>query len=296
MTFSPVYESYIAPARARPQIWRLLAGLVLIALVYVFWLVLIGGGVVLVGGLDRLEARLAEIGQGSDPGTLMVLLFTFAGMGVGAMLAARLLHGRSMGSLFGRAPVVLRDFALGFGILGGLALVTGLPGLLFVDLEPGLALEVWLRFLPLALVGLLIQTGAEELVFRGYMQQQLAARFRSPLVWMVLPSVLFGLAHYAPAEMGPNTWHVVLATGVFGLVAADLTARTGSLGLAWGLHFANNIFAILFITAGGALDGMALGRLPYGPDDTEVMRPLILADIALIGLTWALCRLALRAR
>ena len=296
MTFAPVYESFIAPARARPQIWRLLVGLVLIALVYVLWLALIGGGVVLFGGLDRLEARLAEIGQGSDPATLTVLLLTFAGMGLGAMLAARLMHGRPMGSLFGRAPVVLRDFALGFGILGGLALVTGLPALLFVDLEPGLALEVWLRFLPVVLLGLLIQTGAEELVFRGYLQQQLAARFRSPLVWMVLPSVLFGLAHYAPEEMGANAWHVVLATGAFGLVAADLTARAGSLGLAWGLHFANNIFAILFITAGGALDGMALGRLPYGPDDTEVMRPLILADIALLGVTWGLCRLALRAR
>ncbi len=296
MTFSPVYETYIAPARARPQVWRLLLGLLLIALVYVLWLVLVGGGVVMVGGLDRVEQRLADIGQGSDPMTLAVLLFTFAGMGFGAMLAARLLHGRPMGSLFGRAPVVLRDFALGFGILGGLAVVTGLPSLLFVDLEPGLAFEVWIRFLPVMLVGLLIQTGAEELVFRGYLQQQLAARFRSPLVWMVLPSVLFGLAHYAPAEMGANAWYVVLATGVFGLVAADLTARTGSLGLAWGLHFANNIFAILFITAGGALDGMALGRLPYGPDDIEVMRPLILADMALIGIAWGLCRLALRAR
>ncbi len=30
----------------------------------------------------------------------------------------------------------------------------------------------------------------EELVFRGYLQSQLAARFRSPLVWIVLPSLM----------------------------------------------------------------------------------------------------------
>ncbi len=296
MTYSSPFEGFVAPARARPQVWRLLAGLLLIVVVYVGWLALMGAGVWVLTGLNQLESRLVSIGQGSDPTTLVVLLFTFTGMALGAMLAARWMHGRSVGSLFGRPPVVLRDFALGVGVLGGLALVTGLPWLLFADLEPGLAWRVWLSFLPLALVGLLVQTGAEELVFRGYLQQQLAARFRSPLVWMVLPSVLFGLVHYAPAEMGANTWHVVLATGVFGLVAADLTARTGSLGLAWGLHFANNVVAILFVTAGGALDGMALGRLPYGPDDVDIMRPLIYADIAVLVLAWGLCRLAIRAR
>ncbi len=52
----------------------------------------------------------------------------------------------------------------------------------------------------------LIQTGAEELVFRGYLQQQLAARFASPLIWMVLPALIFGAVHYDPATAGPNVW------------------------------------------------------------------------------------------
>jgi DNA-directed RNA polymerase subunit RPC12/RpoP len=42
-------------------------------------------------------------------------------------------------------------------------------------------------------VGVLIQTGAEEVLFRGYLQQQLAARFASPIAWMVLPSAIFAL-------------------------------------------------------------------------------------------------------
>ena len=296
MTHPRPFEQFVAPARARPQLWRLIAGLVVVVAVYALWMALMGLGLWLTTASGTFDMRLAEVGTGSDPVSLIVLLLTFAGMALGVFAAVRWLHGRPAGSVFGRAPVVLRDFLAGLVVLGGLGLVGLLTMPLAHDLQPGLDLRLWLMFLPLALVGLLIQTGAEELVFRGYMQQQLAARFRSALVWMVLPSILFGLVHYAPSEMGDNSWFVVLATGAFGLAAADLTARSGSLGLAWGLHFANNVFAVLFFTAGDVLDGMALYRLPFGPDDLDDMRPLIVADIAVIAFAWFLCRLWLRSR
>jgi membrane protease YdiL (CAAX protease family) len=72
-----------------------------------------------------------------------------------------------------------------------------------------------MSFLPLALVGVLIQTGAEEVLFRGYMQQQLAARFSSPILWMVLPSAIFAALHYQPEIMGDNTWLMMGAVFVF---------------------------------------------------------------------------------
>lgn len=293
----PLFVSYIAPARAYPQIWRLVLGVVLIGGVYFGWMALIGGLLWLASGLDGLDLRLSVIGQGSDPWSLLLLLSTFAGMALGVWLAARLLHKRGWRSLFGRPAVVLRDFALGLGVMlvvgGGLSLLM-LPSL--PPLEAGVALRIWLIFLPLALLGIALQTGAEELVFRGYLQQQLAARFASPLMWMILPSVLFGLAHYAPAEMGENTWLVVAATGLFGLIAADLTARTGALGLAWGLHFANNCLAILLVSMMGGLDGLALFQLPEGAAPAEVMRPLLFADMALMVAVWLVCRLWLRRR
>jgi len=293
----PLFAAYIAPARAYPQIWRLVLGLALIAAVYFAWMALLGGLLWLASGLQGLDLRLQTIGQGADPWSLLLLLSTFIGMALGAWAAARLLHKRGWRSLFGRPAVVLRDFALGVAVMlvvgGGLGL-TFLPFL--PSLEPGTPLPVWLMFLPLALLGIALQTAAEELVFRGYLQQQLAARFASPLVWMVLPSVLFGMAHYAPTEMGANTWLVVAVTGLFGLIAADLTARTGALGLAWGLHFANNCLAILLISAMGGLDGLALFQLPTGPAHAEVLRPLLLADMVLMGVVWAACRLMLRRR
>ena len=293
----PPFAAYIAPARAFPQLWRLVLGLVLIAGVYFLWMALMGGLLWLVSGPEGMAPRLQTIGQGGDPVSLLLLLSTFAGMALGVWAAARLLHKRGWRSLFGRPPVVLRDFVLGVGAMlgggGGLSLLM-LPFL--PPLEPATPLRVWLMFLPLALLGIGLQTGAEELVFRGYLQQQLAARSSSPLVWMLLPSLLFGMAHFAPAEMGANAWLVVAATGLFGLIAADLTARTGALGLAWGLHFANNCLAILLVSSMAGLDGLALFQLPEGANHADTLRPLLLIDMALMGAVWAACRLWRRSR
>lgn len=293
----PPFAAYIAPARAFPQLWRLVLGLVLIAGVYFLWMALMGGLLWLVSGPEGMAPRLQTIGQGGDPVSLLLLLSTFAGMALGVWAAARLLHKRGWRSLFGRPPVVLRDFVLGVGAMlvvgGGLGLLM-LPFL--PPLEPATPLRVWLMFLPLALLGIGLQTGAEELVFRGYLQQQLAVRSSSPLAWMLLPSLLFGMAHFAPAEMGANAWLVVAATGLFGLIAADLTARTGALGLAWGLHFANNCLAILLVSSMAGLDGLALFQLPEGANHADTLRPLLLIDMALMGAVWAACRLWLRSR
>ena len=45
--------------------------------------------------------------------------------------------------------------------------------------------------------------GPKKLFFRGYLQHSLPARFRGALgVVSCSPPILFGLLHYAPAEMG----------------------------------------------------------------------------------------------
>ncbi|KPQ05808.1 MAG: CAAX amino terminal protease family [Rhodobacteraceae bacterium HLUCCA12] len=295
--FPTTFDNFVAPARAYPQIWRLVLGLGLIAGIYFLWMAVMGGLLWLASGLDGLEARLQTIAQGADPVSLLLLLCTFLGMALGAWAAARLLHGRGWRSLFGPPPTVLRDFVLGLGVM---VVVGGGLGLLSLPFLPTLSvatpLPTWLAFLPLALMGIALQTGAEELVFRGYLQQQLAARFAAPLVWMGVPSILFGLAHFAPGELGDNAWLVVAATGLFGLIAADLTARTGALGLAWGLHFANNFLAILVVSAMGGLDGLALFELPRGTVQSANLRPILLADMALMVAVWAVCRLLLMRR
>ena len=293
----PAYEPLVAPARPRRQLWRTLLGMALILLIYFLWMAGMGLVLWLIDGTEDFVTRLQHIGEGADPGSLMLLFASFLGGWLGVWVTVHLLHRRSLGSLMGRAPVVLRDFTLGlviFVLVGGGMTLAVLPLLPPLTLRPEIG--PWLALLPLALLGVLVQTGAEELVFRGYLQSQLAARFRHPLVYLGVPTVLFGLAHYNPVELGENVWIVLASTGLFGLIAGDMTRRTGSLGLAWGLHFANNVLAILLVNVTGALDGLSLLEAPEGAMDAALLRPLLLADMALMALVWAACRLWLRAR
>lgn len=285
----PPFAAYVEPARARAEAWRTVLGLGVILAVYLGGISAVGLGLAWAGiGLDR-------IADGSDPLAMLALLSTFGFGWLGVWLAARGLHRRGWRSLFGHPARVLRDFVLGMLVM---LVVGGGLGALALPWLPGIELAkppaAWAALLPLALGALLIQTGAEELVFRGYLQQQIAARTAKPLAWMVLPSVLFGLAHHAPGADAALVWLVVAATGLFGLIAADLTARSGSLGLAWGLHFANNVLAILVISAMADLDGLALFRLDDGAQ--ALLVPLILFDMALLVLVWAVCRFRLARR
>ncbi len=291
----PAHESFVAPARARPQIWRLLAGFVLILAVYAACIAVVFAGLVAVSGFDGAQGWMARMGGEGTPNSTLLVLATFIGMGLGPLLAARLLHKRGWLTPFGALRRGVRDFGIAAAICGGLYMILQM---LPADIAVGQNLEfgLWLSFLPLAILGILIQTGAEEVLFRGYLQQQLAARFSSPIVWMVLPSVLFALAHYQPALMGDNAWLVVLAVGLFAILAADLTAVTGSIGAAWGFHFSNNAVAILFLSLEGPLSGLALFTVTADPADTALLRPLLFQDMAVTVVTWGLIRYAVTRR
>ena len=279
------HESFVAPARAYPQIWRLLVGLLIIALVYAVGVGLVFGGVFVVAGPGNAERWMVEMIEATGPTGTLLLLATFVGMALGPMVAVMALHGRRIRTLFGPLPRTLRHFLIAMLVCGAAYALS----FLFptdVELVPNLERAIWLSFLPLALVGVLLQTGAEEILFRGYIQQQLAARFRATWVWMVLPAVFFGVLHWQPAIMGDNAIYIVAAATLFGL-----TAKTGSLGAAWGFHFANNTVAILVVAMDGPLSGLALFTAPLDPSSVEI-RPLILLDMGTTLVTWLLIRLA----
>ncbi|MEM6897080.1 MAG: hypothetical protein AAF576_06845, partial [Pseudomonadota bacterium] len=75
---------------------------------------------------------------------------------------------------------------------------------------------------------------------------------------------------------------------LFALISADVTARTGSIGAAWGLHFVNNVQALLIISVLGPLSGLSLGTLGVTAASPEVL-PLFAADalgLILIYVVW----------
>ena len=280
-TFRPPFESFVAPARAHADIWKLLAGLCLIILIYGVWTF---------GVFWSARALFPDLNlTGKTPASTFLFLGTFIGMALGPVVAARVFHKRGAATLMGRSAWVIHDFCVAVVVVGVIFAVSLALWTLWYDAVPNLDFIGWMTLLPLALVGLLIQTGAEELVFRGYLQQQLAARFSSPLVWMLIPSVLFGALHYDPITMGANLWFIVAATGLFGLAAADITAKTGSIGAAWGFHFANNVAALLVVSLDGPMTGLALFVTPYGAD-AAIMRYLIVIDMATVLVAWAILR------
>ncbi len=128
------------------------------------------------------------------------------------------------------------------------------------------------------------------MLFRGYLTQALAARFRSPLAWALLPSIAFGALHWDGA-LGRDAWLGVAAATAVGLAFADVTARTGNLSAAIGLHFANNLAALLLVGMPGPTGVLALAVAPV--DAAHPLRLWLVADIATTLAAWTLWRLAL---
>lgn len=283
------FHNFVAPARVRPQIWRVIVGFLVMLAVYAVTVIAILAVVWILVGTDTEDALywVSRMVETDTPTSTLLILATFGGLALGAWAAARLLHSRSLASLIGLPPV-WHNFFVAAGVVAVIYSVLLFIWTFSYDAVPNLNWGMWLNYLPMALAGLLLQTGAEELAFRGYLQQQLAARFRSPIIWMVLPSMLFGLAHLDPESAGSNAWLVVLSAGAFGLAAADLTARTGNLGAAWGFHFANNTVAILILATDQTITGLALFVTPYSIDEIEPL--FFLTDLGVMLCGWFVIR------
>lgn len=290
------HEAMVAPARARPEIWRLILGIgLIIAVVVALNSVMAGALSALVPGFWHGE--IAGGGPiGTTPASMLLLLLSFGFFTLGTALAARLLHDRDPAGLIGPLGPAWAQFCV---VLAALAAVC-LTILILPPYATGLGLELnlppatWAALLPLSLGALLIQVSAEEILFRGYLQSQLAARSASPWIWMGLPSLLFAIGHYTPEEAGENALLITLWAGVFGLLMADLTARAGTLGPAIAVHFANNITALLFMSVTETMNGLALYVSPNAVDDPALIRAWLPVDFASMVVFWLAARLALR--
>lgn len=286
------HERLVAPSRARPELWRLLVGLTIVGVVGILLNFLLFG---LVAGLGSVEWAQGLL-TGASPVALLVLLASFGFITLGVSIAAKRLQHRTLSSICGPWREGIGQFWSVFKALLIVGIVVAIlpPYGMGATLTQNLALSTWLLFLPFSLFAVLIQTSAEEVLFRGYIQQSLAARFRSPVIWLGVPSILFAAGHYAPGAAGDNALLVAVWSGMFGLMAADLTARAGTLGPAIALHLFNNMVALLFVSLPDGLSGLALYLLPYDMSDTGALRQWLYVDFAVMIVSWLTARVALR--
>ena len=289
------HEAFVAAAKERPSIWLFLVGLCAAATAFIALNRLFFDFLYSLTG-ENSQQIYEDILTGATPFGMYVTLFTFGLITLSLALVVRLLHRRPVRSLLGQGRPFLGQFTAVCVMLCILTVVLLVlpPWDVGESYVKNVALGYWVLLLPLSLLAVLVQSSAEEILFRGYIQQQLAARFRSPLIWMVVPSVLFALAHYMPAEAGENAIIVVIWAGIFGLLMADLTARSGTLGPAIALHFINNVSAILILSLPDNLSGLALYVTPFSLDNTEIMRAWMPVDFMLMLVFWLAARLAVR--
>lgn len=292
----PYYEPLIAPAREKNEIWRVIVGCLLGTVIYyistLYFLSLVAG----TQGMSTVEyiACLTEI---ISPSTTAITLFSFVFMMLPVFLITETLHKRRWHTLFAPWRMELKVFIAVTSALLTLGLaIELLPPWTYSLLEwnPNLGFARWVVLLPVALLAVLIQTGAEELVFRGYLQSQLAARFNSPWVWMVIPSAIFGYLHYDPATWGDGAIWPVLWAFVFGLCAADVVARSGTLAAGIAFHFVNNLYPLVWAGIPDYLSGFALFHLPWTSKEMLEANPMLLTDFLFVVCSWLMIRLVLR--
>lgn len=297
----PVFSSryaalrgFVAPAVGRVELWRTVAGLGIAVAIYAAAMQVLA--YLIVSGLGPVYGPLAlhRLASGETPLALIALLFTFLGLAGGLALGMALVLNRGLRSLVGPGWVAVRCFL--WVVVPLLALWVALLPLAVMspDVGPHLSFRDQLHWLPLALPALLVQTGTEELIFRGYLQQQLAARWSSPWVWMVLPSALFGALHWAPEESGALAPLIVVWAFAFGLVAADLTARTGNLGAAVAVHFATNAQTLFLVGLEGNMHGLALFNAVLPQSQPWAELPYLAVDSLSLFVSWLAARLILR--
>ncbi|MFJ6532214.1 lysostaphin resistance A-like protein [Microbacterium sp. NPDC091662] len=241
----------LAHLRPRYRWWRmLLTGLVGIALYIVILLIVIVPLVIVstfIPGWGIESQTLLTTSQFFDldrPWLLVALVLPLILMIPALLLGSRIVEGRGVGLLssvtgrlrmgwLGRSLLLaLVVFAVYFAVVLGWSALSGDP--VVADFShPGL----WTMVL-LVLLLIPFQAAAEEYVFRGYLMQLVGSWLRHPAFAILLPVPLFVLGH------GYDIWGAA-SVGMFAIVAAWLTWRTGGLEAAISLHIVNNVLIFL---------------------------------------------------
>jgi membrane protease YdiL (CAAX protease family) len=183
------------------------------------------------------------------------LLFPFLTGFVVILGLVKVLLGRPSWSVaLPRWPSSIMPYFAGVVIGLVLALVSVLLLHSFVNITYrglGPLLSVSLASVAVTLAGLVIQTGFEELLFRGLIMQFLMRIIRFAPVAIIIQALLFGVMHLANIDAwNSNIWGIapyVLAGISYGYAAW----RNGSLLVSAALHFVNNAGAVYLIGAKG---------------------------------------------
>ncbi len=198
------------------------------------------------GQEDMISAAIKK-----SPFFYSLILMSFIPMILGIFAAVKWVHGRSIKSVLTshthfRWGRVLQTMLVFWAIAGALGFITHLLGWSEYEyvFDPS-------RFAVYALISLLfipLQSAAEEILLRGYLNQGLGKYIKNPWVVFFITSAGFAALHLGNPEAikGAENGTLILTMSsyfAFGFIACILTYMDGGLESAIGMHVANNLFA-----------------------------------------------------
>ncbi|MGX1785118.1 CPBP family intramembrane glutamic endopeptidase [Bosea sp. NPDC055332] len=265
------FAAYVDAARnGKNALWRIILSVVIIAVIWaVISLVFVYAAAVFIlirdgiwpGSFSGVFELIGFADLSSDRIWPFVMLLSIAPLWLAVWLAVKVVHRRPLHGLFGvEGRLYWSDFARSALVTLVVGCVTA-PIALLIDptiVRGSVSLSSWLAMAPLLLVSLFLQTSAEEVVFRGYLHQTLAARFATPLIWLAVPTVLFTAMHWqSGASTAMNLAGLFVILG-FSLSMSCLLMASGNLAAAMGAHLANNIGAVMLFSYQPDLGSAAL--------------------------------------
>lgn len=278
-------QSYVHQMRGpRYRWWRPLVALSVACLVFVVLALVVFGGTILLGGIQSesdIEDLLNPWASMSMNLTLACFIpATLAGLWVGfRQHPGRVLSvtGRMRWGWLGRCLAVLFPLWAGY-----LAITWFVFGEEVMD-RP----ERWVTLLVVSLFTTPLQAAGEEIAFRGGLVQGLGAWFRSPVVALVVTTVV-STGLFAAAHGSPDLW-ILVELGSLAAAGCWLAWRTGGLEAVIALHVVNNL--LVFAT------GILFGGLTESYVDASSAGSAVSAGMSVLAtalVTAVLLRLARR--
>lgn len=217
--------------------WRYLLG---VPLIVIFWIVF---GCIIILLVDPAFTKGGAIPH--DFLYFIALDLSFIPVIVGTALAIRFLHGRSFYSLLSASvPFRWKNVFYGFAIWFAGSILQHSVALLFDRNNYQLTFSFDVLWqLPLLILLTFIQSGSEELLYRGYILQGTSLISKNIFVLCCINGFLFALPHLGNAEVVGNMILGFFTHFGFGFLWALTTIKSAGLELALGGHVANNVFS-----------------------------------------------------
>jgi len=207
--------------------------------------------------LSELNPKIVS----ASPLIFMLILLSFPASLIAPYLGQKFLHNRTIKSLHTAASNIrwsrgLQAFFVTWIVLGSFTAILHFTGISPVRSNFGAE-----RFISYSLVCLLflpLQSGTEEIIFRGYLNQGFHHLIKNKWAVFTITSLMFMAMHLANPEAlagKESGLHILTMSSyfLFGFIACLMVWMDDGLESAIGFHAANNTFAGIFVNYEGSV-------------------------------------------